>query len=77
TAGTFVCNQVFYVLMRALVRRSEVRAGFVHVPWLPEQAARHQGPGMALDDIVRGIESIVETSLTTTADACASAGAEC
>lgn len=77
TAGTFVCNQVFYVLMRALARRTEVRAGFVHVPWLPEQAARHDGPGMALDTIVRGLELIVETSLTTTADACAPAGAEC
>ncbi len=77
TAGTFVCNQVFYVLMRALVRRPEVRAGFVHVPWLPAQAARHDGPGMALDTIVRGLEVIVETSLNTVADACAPAGAEC
>ena len=41
-AGTFVCNQVFYALMHAL-RRRRSRGGFVHVPYLPEQAARHAG----------------------------------
>lgn len=38
TAGAFVCNQVFYALMHAL-RRRRARGGFVHVPYLPEQAA--------------------------------------
>lgn len=37
TAGTFVCNHVFYGLMRALARRPGVRGGFVHVP----PVARH------------------------------------
>lgn len=32
TAGTFVCNHVFYVLMHTLRRRRGVRGGFVHVP---------------------------------------------
>lgn len=32
TAGTFVCNHVFYGLMHALRRRRGIRAGFVHVP---------------------------------------------
>lgn len=31
TAGTFVCNQVFYVLMHALAG-TRVRGGFVHIP---------------------------------------------
>ena len=31
SAGTFVCNHVFYALMHA-VRRRRVRAGFIHVP---------------------------------------------
>ncbi len=35
TAGTFVCNHVFYGLMRALARRPGVRGGFVHVPPVP------------------------------------------
>ena len=36
TAGTFVCNQVFYGLMhgltQGLVGHPAVRAGFIHVP---------------------------------------------
>jgi pyroglutamyl-peptidase len=33
TAGTFVCNHVFYGLMRQLHRKRTVRGGFIHVPW--------------------------------------------
>lgn len=53
TAGSFVCNHVFYGLQRRLAR-SGVRSGFMHVPLLPEQAAAGQ-PALALDDMVRGI----------------------
>ena len=41
TAGTFVCNHVFYGLMDLLAHDSrQRRGGFIHVPYLPEQAAR-------------------------------------
>lgn len=36
SAGTFVCNHVFFGLMHALRRRPQVRAGFMHLPLLPE-----------------------------------------
>ena len=75
TAGTFVCNQVFYVLMRAVARTPGIRAGFVHVPWLPQQAALHAGPGMPLADIVRALEIILRTSLKDGPDARLAAGA--
>lgn len=45
TAGTFVCNQVFYALQHALAGRA-VRSGFIHLPLLPEQAAHWPGPPM-------------------------------
>ena len=32
TAGTYVCNHVFYGLMHALQRKRGVRGGFVHIP---------------------------------------------
>ncbi len=32
SAGTYVCNHVFYGLMHALTQRSAVRGGFVHIP---------------------------------------------
>lgn len=56
TAGTFVCNHVFYALMHALRDRPEVRAGFIHLPLLPEQAARMAGhPSMPLVTMLEGV----------------------
>jgi pyroglutamyl-peptidase len=69
TAGTFVCNQVFYALMHAL-RRRRARGGFVHVPYLPEQAARHAGdPSLPLQTMVEAVRLCLDAALTTAADA--------
>jgi pyroglutamyl-peptidase len=75
TAGTFVCNHVFYGLMHlAATRRLQMRAGFLHVPYLPAQAARYEGvPSMALHDIARGIEIVLSVAARQRAD---SAGVE-
>lgn len=75
TAGTYVCNQVFYALMHVL-RRRKIRAGFVHVPWLPEQATAHGQPGMPLEQITTALEIILRTALTADGDARIAAGAE-
>jgi len=77
TAGTYVCNHVFYGLMHALRDKPDIRAGFVHVPWSPAQAARHEQPGMALDRVERALSVIVATTLTTRDDVRVTAGAEC
>lgn len=70
SAGTFVCNHVFYGLMHlAATRFPAVRAGFLHVPYLPSQAARLPGtPSMALGEIVRGVEIILLVTATRTDD---------
>lgn len=70
TAGTFVCNHIFYALMdMAAAHPSPLRGGFLHIPYVPEQAARLGGaPSMSVDDIVRGIEIILETSASRLAD---------
>ena len=70
TAGTFVCNHILYALMDIIRQRpTPTRGGFLHIPYLPEQASRVGGaPSMALDDIVRGIEIILETSAGRTED---------
>ena len=49
TAGAFVCNQVFFELQHRLAGRG-IPSGFIHVPALPEQAARAQPtvPSMGL-----------------------------
>jgi pyroglutamyl-peptidase len=70
TAGTFVCNHIFYALMDMVRQHSTpIRGGFLHIPYIPEQASRVGGaPSMALDDIVRGIEIILEVSASRTED---------
>lgn len=71
TAGTFVCNHVFYGLMHRLARHpaGTVRGGFIHIPYLPEQAARHPGqPSLALETLVKGLRTAVATALSTRAD---------
>jgi pyroglutamyl-peptidase len=69
TAGTFVCNHVFYGLMHHLAGQP-VRAGFIHVPFLPEQAAAYPGgaPGMALDDMIAGLRVAVEVAVAVEDD---------
>lgn len=76
TAGTYVCNQVFYALMHALRRQRHTRAGFVHVPWSPEQAIVHAQPGMPIDEVRRALEIIVRAALTSRSDARIAAGRE-
>lgn len=62
SAGTFVCNHVFYRLMHlAATRRQGLRGGFLHVPAL-SRLASGEAPSMALGDIVRGIEIVLESS---------------
>ncbi len=74
TAGTFVCNHVFYGLMHQL-QGSEVRAGFIHIPYLPEQAARHPGTcSMSLADMIKGLKVAVQVSVATTVDVSEAAG---
>jgi len=59
SAGTFVCNHAFYGLMHhAAARAPALRAGFLHVPRLPQQGP----PAMTLDDIARGIAIVLEVA---------------
>jgi pyroglutamyl-peptidase len=77
TAGTFVCNHVFYGLMHlAATRRPRLRAGFLHLPYLPEQAAHQDGaPSMALDDIVHGVEIVLRVAASRRGDIVLAEGA--
>jgi pyroglutamyl-peptidase len=68
TAGTFVCNHVFYGLMHALKSRRGVRGGFVHVPFLPAQAKQGQ-PNLPLETMILALARTIEVSLRTRRDA--------
>ena len=53
SAGRFVCNDVLYTLLHHY-RGTNTKVGFIHVPYLPEQAKEGQ-PSMPLDDIVNAL----------------------
>ncbi|HJQ58951.1 MAG TPA: pyroglutamyl-peptidase I [Vineibacter sp.] len=78
TAGTFVCNHTFYRLRHlAATRHGYVRrAGFIHIPYLPEQAARRPGsPSLALDSVVVALRIAIETAIDVDTDIRLAAGA--
>lgn len=77
TAGTFVCNHVFYGLMHTIRTRKKMRGGFIHIPFSPEQAAQHaDAPSLAIDTIVHGLRIGITTCLKTDKDVAIVGGAE-
>lgn len=77
TAGTYVCNHVFYGLMDLLAARGgTARGGFIHVPFSTGQAAAHGEPGMSADDMASALRIIALTSQQATSDIRLAAGAE-
>lgn len=59
TAGTFVCNHVFYAMQHHL-RNTDIRSGFIHVPLQAEQTPEFpELPTLALDELVRGIATAI------------------
>ena len=75
SAGTFLCNHVFFGLMHEAAN-GRFRGGFLHVPFLPSQAAKVPGaPSMALEQIVEGIEIILSVAAASVDDLAVSEGA--
>jgi pyroglutamyl-peptidase len=71
SAGTFVCNHVFFTALDAAPPAT--RAGFVHVPWSTEHAPDDTPggadlPTLPIDDIARALEIAVRTSLDVVTD---------
>ena len=61
SAGAYVCNDVMYSMLHAFAG-TDVKAGFIHVPQLPQQGS----PSMELENII--------ASLTAAIAACAEQG---
>ncbi|MCZ4058976.1 pyroglutamyl-peptidase I [Pantoea sp. LMR881] len=77
TAGTFTCNRVMYSLLHWLhTQGNPARGGFIHIPYLPEQAAHHPGaPSMSLASVIQALEIAVRVTLETKEDVKAVGGA--
>lgn len=76
SAGTYVCNHIAYAMLHLAAKRRGMRAGFIHIPYLPVQAAqRHGSASMALADVVRCLEVALRTAIATPIDRRLGAGA--
>ena len=76
TAGTFVCNHVMYGLLHSLHNSSGVKGGFIHIPYLPEQAAAHPGEAsMAVDTVRAALETAIAVALQQDGDVKVGGGA--
>jgi len=60
SAGSYLCNQVLYVLLHDIATKNlTIPAGFIHLPQLPEQITNQNAPGpsMSLETMVVGIRA--------------------
>jgi pyroglutamyl-peptidase len=77
TAGTFVCNHVFYALMHLIAgERPSMRGGFVHLPYAPEQVAAGQfgKPSMSVAVAATALDLVTRACLDNEADLAVSGG---
>ena len=66
SAGAFVCNDLLYSLLHRF-RDTDMPIGFIHVPFLPEQAPEGVA-SMSLEDIVRALTAAIEAMCKGGAD---------
>lgn len=66
TAGTFVCNSVMYNILYLIDKKyPNIRGGFIHVPYLPEQVVSKSPvpSSMSLEMVSKAIELSIEAIL--------------
>ena len=71
TAGTYVCNCIMYnVLHMAATKYSNIRAGFIHVPFAAQQAVEKPNgtPFMSLEMIADSLKYAIETTVKNKED---------
>ncbi|MFH5835206.1 pyroglutamyl-peptidase I [Proteiniclasticum sp. C24MP] len=77
SAGTFVCNHIMYGVLYTIDKmKKDIRAGFVHVPFIPQQVARRPSPApsMSMEDIARALEAAVSAIVKNDEDIVAVGG---
>jgi len=79
TAGTFVCNHLMYgVLYHINKTYKEMKGGFIHVPYIPEQTTdKPDKPSMPLKEIVKGLEAAIRAIAENKEEISVIGGAEC
>lgn len=66
TAGTYVCNHILYSSLAHIQQNQyNIKAGFVHIPYLPEQTATKPNmASMSLADMVKGVHLMIAALLS-------------
>jgi len=59
SAGTYVCNHLFYGMQHYL-KDSQIKSGFMHIPFMTEQAIDGKQPSLPLDFIVEGLATAMQ-----------------
>ena len=59
SAGTYVCNHLMYSVLYSIKKNAlPIKAGFIHVPYIPEQTVNKKDKAsLSLEEIVRGLEA--------------------
>lgn len=70
TAGTYVCNHIMYQVQHLRATEfPQLQAGFIHIPFLPEQVVQRSGvPSLSLTDDVRGLTAAIRAIVIAHAD---------
>lgn len=65
SAGTFLCNRLFYSVMHHISMEGlPIIAGFIHLPYMYEQVlTRRDVPGMSRETLVEGVRLAIEVAL--------------
>ncbi|WP_417388607.1 pyroglutamyl-peptidase I [Gimesia sp.] len=65
--GTFCCNHLMYGVLHYLAQKqSAIRAGWIHLPFLPEVAALKENlgaPSMSVETAVTGVKAGIQAAL--------------
>lgn len=78
SAGTFVCNHLFYGVQHYIVEHKlSIRYGFIHIPLLPQQSVKGENPTMSKETIVKGLTIAVQTALDYSQDIVQQGGTIC
>ncbi len=66
TAGTYLCNRIFYSVMHFIaVEQMKTQAGFIHLPYIHEQTIDKpiDFPSLSLTDAIEAVRLAIESSL--------------
>jgi pyroglutamyl-peptidase len=72
SAGTYLCNRLFYRVMHCIATEDlRIQAGFIHVPYLHEQILDKtlESPSMSRDTILEAVHVAIEVSLSSCSNA--------